>query len=147
MRAEDLAVVVYVAVFADRRDVRAAEDLLARLWAEGRAEILDGALLDWPADSTDPYRRPLQNLPRLAALPESIWRTCASCLRSTTLEPGRYRLPLPPALLAPGHSAVVVFCTTTTPERIEANLQSTGAALTVAAIPPSDFERLRYSQV
>jgi hypothetical protein len=51
-RADDAAVVVYVAVFADRPDVRRGEDRLGRLWAEGQVEVLDGALLDWPGDLT-----------------------------------------------------------------------------------------------
>jgi hypothetical protein len=146
IRADDAPVVVYVAVFAHRPDVRRGEDLLGWLWEQGQVEVLDGALLDWPTDSIDPLRRPLQSLPRLAALREPVWATCTASLQSTTPHWGRQLLPTPDAAFAPGHSAIVAFCATTKPDQVTANLESTGATVTVAVIAAARYKQLRHGQ-
>ncbi len=93
--------------------VRWAEDVLGDLCAEGALTVLDGVVLDWPPQLSGPHTRPLANLPRVAAIPETAWPAVVAALSSSDPPAGGPRCELfapPPALVAPGGSAVLVFC-------------------------------------
>jgi hypothetical protein len=141
LTAADPPVVIYVALFVDRPNVRRAEDLLAQLWVDGQLEVFDGTLLDWPVGSPHPLRRPLQSLPRLAALPEPVWAACQGHLQSPSHT--HDLLPPLPGALASGRSAIIAFCATTAPERVKTDLEATGAAVATALISTHHYSRLR----
>lgn len=143
LTADEPPVVIYVALFDDRPKVRRAEDLLAQLWADAQLDVFDGALLDWPPGSPQPLRRPVQSLPRLAALPERVWAACQRHLQSPSS--GDDLIPPLPSALRPGRSAIVAFCATTAPGQVTTDLEATGATVATALIRRHHYSQLRHA--
>jgi hypothetical protein len=132
-----------VAVFAHTQGARRSEQLLGRLCAEGALEVLDGALLVWSGPIDRLGWRPLENLPRLAALPEAVWTAIADEL--TLAQPGRRRRVLPDALagIVRGGDAVVAFCATPSVERLTHEFHGLGAAVTTVTLTANRYAELR----
>ena len=102
-----LDVTVFVATFPTSQQAQTAEHAIGRLAAEGLIEVFDGELHEWPAEAPTPRRRALENLPRLAALPASVWASGAG---------------LPRVGCATGWSSIMIFGSTDRPERVSAEL-------------------------
>lgn len=140
-RTKARPVVIHSAYYLRRTDARRGEDLLGRLCADGDLDILDGTLLDWPLNTPAPVWRPLRNLPRLAALTQSVW---ASVLRLPTSDiSGHSVLPPLAAPMARGQGAVVAICTAHPIDRVRNELAETGAAVRTTAVSAEQYNQLR----
>lgn len=127
-KGDRLDVLVLVALFPTSQQARAAEHVIGRLAAEGLLDVFDGELHEWPAEVPRPRRRTLENLPRLAALPASVWASGAG---------------LPRIGCATGWSAIVIFGSTDRPELISAELIGAGGATTTTAMTADQYAQLR----
>ncbi len=123
-----LDVTVFVATFPASQQARAAEHAIGRLAAEGLLDVFDGELQDWPAEAPTPRRRTLENLPRLAALPASVWASGTG---------------LPQVTCATGWSAIMIFGSTDRPERVSAELIGAGGATTTTVMTADQYAQLR----
>lgn len=137
---DDRCLIVHVAVFTVRQDVRRGEDALGQLCAEAALEILDGMLLDWPGAAAHPAQRPLQNLPRTSALPSATWSALLGCLQPAATGD---LLPRPAAPLTPGRSSIVAFSTARTPDPVRRQLEGVGAQVTTAPVSMHRYAQLR----
>ena len=123
-----LDVVVFVATFPTSQQAWAAEHVIGRLTAEGLLDVFDGELHEWPAEAPTPCRRTLENLPRLAALPASVWESGTG---------------MPQVGCATGWSAIMIFGSTDRPERVSAELIGAGGATTTTSMSAGQYARLR----
>lgn len=121
-------VAVFVATFPSSQQARTAELAIRRLCAEGLIDVFDGELREWPADAPSPRRRALENLPRLAALPASVWATGTG---------------LPQVGCAPGWGAIMIFGSTDRAERVSAELIGAGGATTTTVMTADQSAQLR----
>jgi hypothetical protein len=133
--------VAYLAVFADAPGARQAEQLFGRLCADGLVDVLDGILIDQPTGGRL-SRRPLENLPRLAALPEPVWAAVTEQLAGDRADARRMLVPLT-ATWPSGGSAVLVFCVSPSTDLARA-LRSGGASVTEAPLETDHYTALRH---
>lgn len=135
-------VIWVAAVFADQGRARRGEALLARLWAGGDLDVLDGVLVHRFAGDGAPAVRPVESLPRRAALPVAVWtdRLIGVSLRSppTSVD----RLPRLPTV-AVGEAAALVFAATARLDQVTGILRTVDAVISVAPISAADFACLR----
>ncbi len=139
--ADGRSAVIYVAQFAGRTNARRGEDLLGQLCADGDLDVLDGAMVDWPPAAAAPLWRPLQNLPRLAALPDSAWTT--ALLHPPDTDQSAL-LPHPRAL-ARDHSTIIAICITATADRVHDELTRAGARVRTTTISAQLYTELRHT--
>jgi hypothetical protein len=132
--------VAHLAVFADASGARRAEQLLGRLCADGLVDVLDGALIDGPPDGCLSWR-PLENLPRLAALPEPVWAALTEEVVGHRADPGRTLLPSAPPWPS-GGAAVLVFCASPSTD-VSGELRRAGASVTDTPVEAGSYTALR----
>ena len=134
------AATVYVAVFSIRTDALLGERMIARLSADGAVDLLDGLVLDWPPDDPVTGWRPLENVPRLAALRPAVW---TATLASPTYVPGLSLLPAGSGP-RPGQAAVVAICRGAgRVEDLRGGLERLGATVHCAEISGEHYGHLR----
>ncbi|MEV4517886.1 hypothetical protein AB0K00_54115 [Dactylosporangium sp. NPDC049525] len=122
-------------------DPRSCEERLAGLWVDGVVEVLDGVVLRWPAEVARPRLRPLQNVPRLAALPEGVWGE----LTAGPSSGGARLVPVSIPALSPGSSVILAFCTGADTEALPAELSRDGADVASTVVDATWYAALRTS--
>jgi hypothetical protein len=141
--ASEGVILLCIARTATVPDAVRIEQVLVRLCAEDRIEVFDGVLIDLPSDCAEPVYRPLQNLPRLAAVPAEVWARVIDDLIDTTRPRAQPLLPDLDISLEPGTGAIIAFCTTATPEQVAAYLTTARATVVTSPITTADYTRLR----
>jgi hypothetical protein len=135
----------YLAVFADAPSARQAEQLLGGLCANGLVDVLDGTLIHRSTANRLSWR-PLENLPRLAALPEPVWAALTKQLAGDCADHCPHLLPLTATWPPGGGSAILVFCTNPSTD-LAHELRSAGTSVTDTPVEADYYTALRHGDL
>jgi hypothetical protein len=118
------SIAVLRANFGGLADAKRGERDLGALCSDGRFELLDAVLFDWPAAEPRPGWRALHNVARVAALGDDVWAGYVD-------------------RLGPGSSAIVAFVPTEHQAAVADRLTMAGAEVTTDTLSATEYERLR----